>query len=871
MQPQQPMGIAQPAPQVPPHIAQSPQFGAAKAIAMEGLPQLFKQLFDEQVTFEAMELLAGADRQEAMDNAPPPNSIKAQNEQGLNAILASLGPGIRQRGNQMAEEQLPQQGGLPTQPANNMAVPRAAQGGIVGFAQGGLQKKDRPIPAGQPSAASQDAMAGDVANYIRQYNDYKASLANAPTPAEKQQVEGRWRVTQKSFHPDTVAAAHQKMSAGSSMAGGGIVSFQPGGSVDIHGKQVPFSQQQFRDFTGPSDQQKDFEAIAEWVRNYQIEPEIADLVLNNPNSVAGDQIDVLKQVLIGAGGRTLDEVNRIVESFTRLRERGNVNPRGERDFSRAEAPVEGRGLMALGQDRAAQNAAAREAPLSDFQQSLVDAEEANVGQQLRDAERRMELEGRRVSPGNRMSPEEVERRREEYRQSRPTQPRSQPMTPEEIAATRSQYGLGTGVAPQEPTGSGDGEGYDFGALAEGLGISGLLDTAKQVGQDVFMGGYSGEEILDRTMPTRMEAFREGRGLTDLDEYEQGAVGREALTFVPNYLRTVLFPDPDNERLGTLTLGEVGEAIEPRARGFLGMERDGDAEVAADVITSGPEEISAETTTTTDSPPGRVNVSGRRTDAAGLQAPTSLVSALDRGNQTADQIQAGLAAFDSDAQAGAGTGTSPNVTAGVQDLQNLANSASSGGMQNYQAEIDRLIARDTNPIRTLAQYGLGVGKGNTPLEGMMLGSEMLDGIEKKLDADRRALMGLIEAQRISERDAEQAQERLRIQQAQVDAMLEGDFARAIASIHAANQRNMLTPGDILRARLQLGESEELTQNLRTRAERNLLVRALGEDVDKTNFFGRSEAEKLLADPDFQAEVDREVERLLQAQLESYTGQ
>jgi len=114
MQPQQPMGIAQPAPQVPPHIAQSPQFGAAKAIAMEGLPQLFKQLFDEQVTFEAMELLAGADRQEAMDNAPPPNSIKAQNEQGLNAILASLGPGIRQRGNQMAEEQLPQQGGLPT-------------------------------------------------------------------------------------------------------------------------------------------------------------------------------------------------------------------------------------------------------------------------------------------------------------------------------------------------------------------------------------------------------------------------------------------------------------------------------------------------------------------------------------------------------------------------------------------------------------------------------------------------------------------------------------------------------------------------------------------------------------------------------------
>ena len=286
MQPQQPMGIAQPAPQVPPHIAQSPQFGAAKAIAMEGLPQLFKQLFDEQVTFEAMELLAGAERQEAMDNAPPPNSIKAQNEQRLNAILASLGPGIRQRSNQMAQEQLPQQGGLPTQPANNMAIPRAAQGGIVGFAQGGLQKKDRPIPAGQPSAASQDAMAGDVANYIRQYNDYKASLANAPTPAEKQQVEGRWRVTQKSFHPDTVAAAHQKMSAGSSMAGGGIVSFQPGGFIERAGQRVmDYFDSGYQGPNAPS-------AFEQFLLDQGIDP----------NNVSAEQLDVLRDVFRASAG-----------------------------------------------------------------------------------------------------------------------------------------------------------------------------------------------------------------------------------------------------------------------------------------------------------------------------------------------------------------------------------------------------------------------------------------------------------------------------------------------------------------------------------------------------------------------------------------
>ena len=74
-----PMGIAQPGPQrpqgpqVPPNVARSPQFGAAREIAMDGLPQLFKQLFDDQVTFQAMELLEGAQREEAMNNAPSPD------------------------------------------------------------------------------------------------------------------------------------------------------------------------------------------------------------------------------------------------------------------------------------------------------------------------------------------------------------------------------------------------------------------------------------------------------------------------------------------------------------------------------------------------------------------------------------------------------------------------------------------------------------------------------------------------------------------------------------------------------------------------------------------------------------------------------
>ena len=249
--------------------------------------------------------------------------------------------------------------------------------------------------------------------------------------------------------------------------------------------------------------------------------------------------------------------------------------------------------------------------------------------------------------------------------------------------------------------------------------------------------------------------------------------------------------------------------------------------------------------------------------------------MDRGNQTADQIQTGLAAFDSDARtgAGAGAGTSPNVTAGVQNLQNLANSAGSGGMQNYQNEIDRLIARDTNPIRTLAQYAMGVGKGNTPIEGMMLGSEMINGLEKKLDADKRALMGLIEAQRISERDAAQAQERLRIQELQVKAMREGDFARVLGSYITSNQRMQMT--DFQKAQLKIDmEAQDLnTRKFRERA-RSTIYDQLYEGKEPGGFWSRDtegSREREMDSPRVQVLIDREVDRLIQQEIQRLAGQ
>lgn len=211
------------------------QIDNAESLGLKQLAQMQQTNpdFAQAIAFENLkQSLLAHQNQTDMDNRPmgQPADVIGRNELEVREMLAGMGAPTEPT--QMGQPTEPTPMGLPQLSANNLAVRSAAQGGIVGYAPGGgVQEGDRPIPAGQPSAASQDAMAADVANYIKQYNDYKASLANAPTPAEKQQVENKWRVTQKSFPSDTVAAAHQKMSSASSMAGGGIVSLQGGGGV----------------------------------------------------------------------------------------------------------------------------------------------------------------------------------------------------------------------------------------------------------------------------------------------------------------------------------------------------------------------------------------------------------------------------------------------------------------------------------------------------------------------------------------------------------------------------------------------------------------------------------------------------------------
>ena len=159
------------------------------------------------------------------------NAASAQND-----VMRAIMPGVAQKAARDQQAMQRQAMGIPSQPAPNM---RMADGGIVGFSAGGVGKGDRPIPQGQPSAASQDAEAKDIDNYIKAYRAYEASLANAPTAEEKQDVEARFRISQQGFDSGIRTKAHQKMSAESSMKGmddfqgGGVVALGEGGVLSF--------------------------------------------------------------------------------------------------------------------------------------------------------------------------------------------------------------------------------------------------------------------------------------------------------------------------------------------------------------------------------------------------------------------------------------------------------------------------------------------------------------------------------------------------------------------------------------------------------------------------------------------------------------
>ena len=174
--------------------------------------------------------LVAQERQRQMDNQPAPQSpdVITQTEQEVMGMLAGGGQ----------QPLMPQQGmGISQLPADNMAMPMAAEGGIVGFAgKGPSMVKETP----QMGSVSPKAVDGaEIKKLADLYESLEKSIANTTDPREKSIRAGALRDLVKQMgnqFPYVMQYLDSKkgvVQPRTQMAGGGIVALQEGGLLKV--------------------------------------------------------------------------------------------------------------------------------------------------------------------------------------------------------------------------------------------------------------------------------------------------------------------------------------------------------------------------------------------------------------------------------------------------------------------------------------------------------------------------------------------------------------------------------------------------------------------------------------------------------------
>lgn len=129
-----------------------PRMAAAMDVVKNDVPEPLQNLVSEnEFAQKAMALLQSAGGQAAMNQPPTtPPTVKQRVDQqameGVAGLLQRLAPGMQQRGRQVQQAQARKMigGGMPSMGAPNMQ--RMADGGIVGYAEGGQPMMGPPEP-----------------------------------------------------------------------------------------------------------------------------------------------------------------------------------------------------------------------------------------------------------------------------------------------------------------------------------------------------------------------------------------------------------------------------------------------------------------------------------------------------------------------------------------------------------------------------------------------------------------------------------------------------------------------------------------------------------------------------------------------------
>ena len=211
-----------------------------KADAYRSNPNALMQSYEQKK--ELIDLLAlqkikseqeayARDMQAQMQEVP--GTIAQQLEQEVvgterERITQQVMPGMQQQAqmqpNQM-QQAMPgiQQGGLPTQPAPNMA--RMMQGGIVGYAPGGMvPQAQTPTTGAQQVAPVTPEQVAAFRARLKELNEAKANAFPQEKAIFQQQIQDLLATT---------PAAIRNAVGGAGMARGGVVGYAPGGVVNM--------------------------------------------------------------------------------------------------------------------------------------------------------------------------------------------------------------------------------------------------------------------------------------------------------------------------------------------------------------------------------------------------------------------------------------------------------------------------------------------------------------------------------------------------------------------------------------------------------------------------------------------------------------
>ena len=170
--------------------------------------------------------LVAQERQRQMDNQPAPQSpdVITQTEQEVMGMLAGGGQ----------QPPMPQQGmGISQLPADNMAMPMAAEGGIVGFAGKGPSMVKETPQMGSVSPKAVDS--AQIKQFADLYENLEKSIATATDPREKSIRAGALRdLVQQMGDQFIYVKQYLDSKKGvvqprTQMAGGGIIALQEGG------------------------------------------------------------------------------------------------------------------------------------------------------------------------------------------------------------------------------------------------------------------------------------------------------------------------------------------------------------------------------------------------------------------------------------------------------------------------------------------------------------------------------------------------------------------------------------------------------------------------------------------------------------------